>query len=63
MMLRRKLIDDASGKYFAGHEISPIRNPKNIAWASISLSNTKSSEFSVSGSVASTLLENARYPV
>ena len=47
MTERRKLIEEASAKYFVGQEISPIRKPKATAWASIWLSKTKSSEFSL----------------
>ena len=53
--LRRKLIDDASSKYFVGQETSPMRKPKCTHWASIWLSKTKSSEFSSSGSSVRTL--------
>ncbi len=59
-MLRRRLIDDASAKYFVGQETSPIENPKYAICASIWLSKTKSSEFSFSGNVSSTVRENAR---
>src|SRR5208282_2931355 len=61
--LRRKLIDEASSKYFVGHETSPIRKPKRTHCASIWLSKTKSSEFSASGNSVSTLRLKARYPV
>ena len=54
------MIDDASGKYFVGQLISPIRKPNAAAWASIWLSKTKSSEFSSSGSVSSTFRLKAR---
>src|SRR6478735_5705142 len=61
--LRRKLIDEASSKYFVGQETSPIRKPKCTHCASIWLSKTKSSEFSSRGSSVRTLLLKARYPV
>ena len=57
---RRKLIDDASGKYFVGHETSPILNPKYAHCASIWLSKTKSSEFSSKGSLVRTSRLKAR---
>src|ERR1700678_1452907 len=63
LTLRRKLIEEASAKYFVGHDTSPIRKPKCTHCASIWLSNTKSGEFSISGSVVSTWLLNARNPV
>ena len=47
--LRRKLMDEASSKYFVGQETSPMRKPKCTHCASIWLSKTKSSEFSSSG--------------
>ncbi len=61
--LRRKLMGDASSKYLAGQEISPILKPNITACAIIWLSKTKSSEFSSSGSVSSSFHENARKPV
>ena len=47
--LRRKLMEDASGKYFVGQLTSPIVNPCQRICASIWLSKTKSSEFPASG--------------
>ena len=44
-MLREKLIDDDSLKYFVGHDISAMLYPLLAIWASISLSNTKSVEY------------------
>ena len=40
---RIKFIDEASGKYFVGQEISPILNPLNKMSDNIWLSNIKSS--------------------
>ena len=57
---RRKLIELASGKYFGGHDTSPMEKPNAAACVSISLSNTKSSEFATSGKVSSTRRVNAR---
>ena len=45
LTLLRKLIDEASGMYFAGQVISPMGRPNQIICASIWLSKTKSSEF------------------
>src|SRR5581483_690586 len=61
--LLRKLMEDASSKYFVGQDTSPMRNPKKTHWASIWLSNTKSSEFSSSGRSVRTRRLKARYPV
>src|SRR5207302_7726891 len=35
LTLRRKLIDEASGMYFAGQVISPMGWPSQMIWASI----------------------------
>ena len=58
-----KLIEEASSKYFAGHETSPTLNPKYIVCKSISLSKTKSSEFSIRGIFSRTSALKALYPV
>src|ERR1035437_2259398 len=58
-----KLIELASSKYLVGTDISPRRNLPKTIWASISLSNTKSSEHSRQRDLSNNLLENARYPV
>src|SRR5216684_2551117 len=61
--LRLKLIEDASAKYFVGHDTSPMRKRKCTHCVSIWLSKTKSSEFSSSGSSCNTRRLKARYPV
>jgi hypothetical protein len=60
--LRRKLIEEASAKYFVGQLTSPMVNPCQTICASIWLSNTKSSELALKSSFSSIWRENARYP-
>src|SRR5579863_2275654 len=61
--LRWNRMEDASGKYRVGHEISPKRAPNTTACARIWLSKTKSSELRSSGNDSSSSLLNARKPV
>ena len=58
--LRRKLIDEASSKYFVGQLTSAIVYPSQRISASIWLSNTKSSEFASIGTFSSSSREKAR---
>ena len=65
LQLRRKLMEDASLKYFVGQLTSPIVNPCHKICAIIWLSKTKSSEFKArfGSSFFSNPREKARYPV
>src|ERR1041384_2369939 len=63
LMLRVRLIDEASMKYFVGQVTSAIVCPNQRTWASIWLSKTKSFEFASRGSCWRSFLEKARYPV
>src|ERR1039458_9604328 len=60
LRLRRKLIEDASGKYFVGQLTSAIVKPCQKICASISLSKTKSSEFFDRSSFSRSSREKAR---
>src|SRR5436190_14615704 len=60
LMLRRRLIEEASAKYLVGQLTSAIVNPYQKIWANIWLSKTKSSELSARWSFWRMSREKAR---
>src|SRR4051812_35763216 len=63
LMLRCRLIEEASAKYLVGQLTSAIVKPCQKICANIWLSKTKSSELSVREIRSRTSREKARYPV